>query len=379
MKGENMKKQNIANIVLLVCLASVMAFFSLSYIFSSENSFSEDENRALQTFPRFSVEKLLNGTYTHQLHNYFSDQIALRKEMIQIKATTELLMGKNENNGILLGKDNYLIETYQYNDENYEFLRKNFYKIEKLMHNLEENNIQVNSILIPRKVDILEEYFSPYYSNEQNQIVWKQVNNKHISLKDSLSLRVDGGANVFYKTDHHWNAEGAYYAYCEIANVLDFVPHSLEYFNLQTLSSDFYGTTYSKSGFFFVDAEEIKAPTIENGRYRVTIVDTETEIDSLYDLSYLDKKDKYSLFLSGNNAHVKIYDAQDDTKETLLIIKDSFSHSLAPYLCEHYNIELIDPRYYSGSIEEYISENNIENVLFLFGLDTLASANIVIR
>jgi hypothetical protein len=111
----------------------------------------------------------------------------------------------------------------------------------------------------------------------------------------------------------------------------------------------------------------------------MTIVDTEVQFDTLYDTSYLTKKDKYSVFLSGNNAHVKIYDTNDDKKETLLIIKDSFSHSLAPYLCEHYNLELIDPRYYNGSIEEYVKENNIKNVLFLFGLDTLASANIVIR
>ena len=50
-----------------------------------------------------------------------------------------------------------------------------------------------------------------------------------------------------------------------------------------------------------------------------------------------------------------------------------------PYLIEHYDIVLIDPRYYTGSIEEYVAENGIENVLFLFGLDTLASANLIIR
>ena len=46
---------------------------------------------------------------------------------------------------------------------------------------------------------------------------------------------------------------------------------------------------------------------------------------------------------------------------------------------KEYNIELIDPRYYTGSIEEYINESGIKNVLFLFGIDTLASANISIR
>lgn len=374
-----MKKQNIANVILLVFLASIMAFFSLSYIFTSENTFSEDENRVLQSLPRFTFEKLLNGTYTRQLHDYFSDQINLRSLMIEIKAGTELLMGKNENNGILLGQSGYLIETYPYTDENYAFLKKNLYKIEKMMNNCEQIGVTVNSVIIPRKVDILQDYFSPYYSNERNKAAWNLVGDKHLDLIDSFAKNQKNDVQIFYKTDHHWTYDGAFIAYLELANILGYSPLTKDHFNLQTLSSEFVGTTYSKSGFFFADAEEIKAPTIENGKYKMTIVDMNVEFDTLYDTSYLNKKDKYSTFLSGNNAHVKIYDTEDNTKETLLIIKDSFSHSLAPYLIEHYNLELIDPRYFNGSIESYISENNIKNVLFLFGLDTLSSANLVIR
>lgn len=374
-----MKKQNIANVILLVFLASIMAFFSLSYIFTAENTFSEDENRVLQSLPRFTFEKLLNGTYTRQLHDYFSDQINLRSLMIEIKAGTELLMGKNENNGILLGQNGYLIETYPYTDDNYAFLKKNLYKIEKMMNNCEQIGVTVNSVIIPRKVDILQDYFSPYYSSERNKAAWNLVGDKHLNLIDSFAKNQKNDVQIFYKTDHHWTCDGAFTAYLELANILEYSPLNKDYFNLQTLSSEFVGTTYSKSGFFFADAEEIKAPTIQNGKYKMTIVDMNVEFDTLYDTSYLNKKDKYSTFLSGNNAHVKIYDTEDNTKETLLIIKDSFSHSLAPYLIEHYNLELIDPRYYNGSIESYITENNIQNVLFLFGLDTLASANLVIR
>lgn len=372
-------KKNIANIIFLVMLAGIIAFFSVSYIFVPANSFSEDENRVLQTSPRFSFEKLLDGTYTRQLHDYFSDQINLRGTMVELKSIVELAMGKNESNGVLLGKDGFLIETHQYTDDNYSYLRKNLLKIEKLMKNLRENEVEVNSVLIPRKVDVLSDKFPPYYSSERNDAIWDIVGNEHTDLKSQFEMLQQSGTQIFYKTDHHWTSEGAYYAYRNLADVLGYAPYSLDKFDLQVLSSDFVGTTYSKSGFFFVDGEVIKAPSIENGRYKVTIVDTGAEFDSLYDASYLEKKDKYSTFLSGNNAHVKIYDTTSTEKETLLIIKDSFSHSLAPYLCEHYNLELIDPRYFSGSIEDYITENNIKNVLFIFGIDTLASANIVIR
>ena len=372
-------KKNITNIIFLVLLAGIMAFFSFSYIFVPANNFSEDENRVLQTSPKFSFEKLIDGTYTRQLHDYFSDQINLRGKMVELKSIIELAMGKNENNNVLLGKDGYLIETHQYTDDNYSYLKRNLTKIEKMMQSLAQNDVTVNSALIPRKVDILNAQFPPYYSDVRNEKIWELVNDNHISFNQSFELLQKSGTQIFYKTDHHWTAEGAYYAYRNLADILGYAPHSLNEFNLQVLSNDFVGTTYSKSGFFFVDSETIKAPSLENGKYKVTIVDTNTEFDSLYDLSYLEKKDKYSTFLSGNNAHVKIYDTKDTEKERLLIIKDSFSHSLAPYLCEHYNLELIDPRYYNGSIEDYINENNIKNVLFIFGIDTLASANLVIR
>ena len=374
-----MKKQKIVNIIFLIFIVSIIAFFSLSYIIIEEKSFSEDENRILQTSPNFSITKLLNGTYTHQLHNYFSDQINMRTKMIECKALLEILMGKNENNGILLGKDGYLIETHSYNQNNYELLRKNLYKIENLLKNLTEDKINVSSVIIPRKVDILQDYFPKNYSDKRNQKIWEFVSDIHISLKNHLYDTQKNDVQVFYKTDHHWTAEGAYFAYIEIAKNLGFVPSPIDNFSLISLSHEFYGTNYSKSGFFFTNSEEIKAPSIENGRYKVTIVDTDTELDALYDMSYLNKKDKYSVFLSGNNAHVKIYDTENYEKETLLIIKDSFSHSLAPYLCENYNLELIDPRYYSGSIEDYISQNNIKNVLFLFGIDTLAISNLSIK
>lgn len=374
-----MKKQTIANIALLVCLGSIISLFSLSYILIPQKSFSEDENRSLQVSPRFTFEKLLDGTYTRQLHDYYSDQIALRSSMVELKSLIELCMGKNENNGVLLGKDNYLIETYSYSEDNIKYLKNNLTRIEKLMASIEQNGAKVSSVIIPRKVDVLEDKFPPYYSNERNDAVWNLVGDQHISLKDEFIIQEQLGIEMFYKTDHHWTDRGAHCAYKELASLLNFDPLSYSYFSSTVLSDEFYGTSYSTSGFFFAEPDTIYAPTIKEGRYVTTIVDIDLSFDGVYDTDYLSKKDKYSTFLSGNNAHVKITDTEDTEKETLLIIKDSYSHSLVPYLIEHYNIELIDPRYYAGSIEEYITENEIKNILFLFGIDTLASANLSIR
>lgn len=372
-------KKNIQNTLFLVALAAIIGFFSLSYIFVEEKGFSEEENRVLQTTPRFTISKLLDGTYTAQLHDYFSDQINLRSFMIGMKAYLELAMGKNENNGILYGKDGYLIESYQYTDEELQHLDKNMSRIEALSERLAESGVTVSSVIIPRKVDVLTDKLPPHYSNERNKAVYSHVGSSHLTLTEVLKNAEARGVETFYRTDHHWTADGAYEAYVALSDVLGFSPVSKVHFDIQSLSNQFFGTTYSTSGFFLASPDTISAPRLDEGRYTVRIEDTDTLLDGLYDTSYLAKKDKYSLFLSGNNAHVTVTDTENTEKEKLLLIKDSYSHSLAPYLAEHYDLELIDPRYFSGSIEDYIKESGIQNVLFIFGLDTLASASLSIR
>ena len=373
-----MKNKSIFNVIFIVLLAAIIVFFSLSYIFLPSISFSENENRVLADIPTFTFEKLLDGTYTRQLHNYFSDQINFRSLMISTKAYIELALGKHENNGVLFGKDGYLIETHQYTDENYSFLSRNLKKIENLINKIDGEEMTVVSALIPRKVDVLQNKLPPYYSTERNKLIWNEVGDTHINLTQAL-IKAQRTDEVFYKTDHHWTSFGAYTAYRELAFLLGYSPAYHSSFDMIELSTEFYGTSYSKSGYFLSGADVITTPSVDKTKCQTTIVDIDLTFDGLYDESYLAKKDKYSVFLSGNNAHVKIIDTQNPDKETLLIIKDSYSHSLVPYLVDKYNIELIDPRYYTGSIEEYINESGIKNVLFLFGIDTLASANISIR
>ena len=376
---KNGKKINIGNLLLLITLSLIIIAFSISFFTKEAKSFSEEENRSLQAFPKFSLSKLFEGTYTEQLHDFYSDQISLRSIMIELKAGTELAMGKNENNSIILGKDGYLIDKNEYTEENYAFLQENIKKISDFQQELKDSGISASTVLVPRKIDVLTDKLPPYYSTERNQNAWNYVTDDGIlSLTDALTEAQKNGTEVFYKTDHHWTSEGAYYAYLELGKVLGYTPLSLESFNLTVADEAFFGTTYSKSGFFSASPDTLEIP--ENSSDHITtVVDTDVSFEGFYDFSYLEKKDKYSLFISGNNAHVSVCDTESEDKEKLLLVKDSFSHALVPYLTQHFDIELIDLRYYTDSLSDFIEENGIQNVLFIYGLDTLASADVKIR
>ena len=59
---------------------------------------------------------------------------------------------------------------------------------------------------------------------------------------------------------------------------------------------------------------------------------------------------------------------------TILLVKDSFSHCLAPFLAENYKrVILVDPRYYKQSVSELVKKTGAEQVVALYGVDNIAT------
>lgn len=89
---------------------------------------------------------------------------------------------------------------------------------------------------------------------------------------------------------------------------------------------------------------------------------------SLYDTSFLSVKDKYSMFLGGNQS-LGVVKTPNTDKPKLLIIRDSYADSLVPFLTPHFSeIHLIDLRYYKLSIADYIQQNGIDQALVLYSV-----------
>ena len=85
--------------------------------------------------------------------------------------------------------------------------------------------------------------------------------------------------------------------------------------------------------------------------------------------------DKYPVFLNGNHAVVTVKNNEVKNGKKLLIIKDSFAHCFATFLCENYEqITMVDLRYYRQSVSELVSNEGLNEMLVLYGTDNLASS-----
>ena len=88
-----------------------------------------------------------------------------------------------------------------------------------------------------------------------------------VDLRDSFKQEAEKGAQLYYRTDHHWTTEGAYLGYSQLCKSLKIKPTEKSDFKIDTYGG-FYGTTYSTSGFWLTKPQSTCVgaffPFIEN-------------------------------------------------------------------------------------------------------------------
>ena len=369
----------IADLMLIAVLSAMIAVMGIAIFILPQSTFSEDENRDLTTFPAFSIQSLIRGDWTKKISEFYADQFPVRRLMVQLKATCELAQFKGQNNKVILGANDTLISRLEYPD--YSNVENNMAAVNDLQIALAKENIPVCMAVAPRAIDIFAAELPVLYGSERSDAVWDVITAYRpdaTRLRNRLLELHKEGEYVWYRTDHHWTTDGAYAAYEELGQVLGYTPYKTSDFERTRVSDEFYGTTYSKSGMYFVAPDSMYFYRYEGDEgYVVKNMRTGAINTGFYFTGFLSVKDKYSAFIGENQAHVRVYDATEksEDKPTLVLVKDSFANSVVPFLARHYDLEIIDLRYYTGSVARLAREKNACGVLILIGADSLASSD----
>lgn len=377
-----------AQLTLLLVMAALILGFSLTLILAPKQAFSPIENRTLTTKPSFTLDALTDGSFGRSVSDFCADQFPWRSEFVSIKAGAELLLGKQQNNGVLYGTDNYLIKQAQPTEQAKTTLEQNADYADRFAHALKEQGIPFSAAIVPRSVDVNTSHLPALYDTAHADAAWAWLEDAfgktELSAQALLTPLRDAdrrGEAVWFKTDHHWTPLGAYVAYAALGETLGYEPYPLSSFEEQTVCENFMGTTHASSGMYWLEGEEITLLRYEGDELLVTEIvergQVARTIQGLYDWQALDTHDEYNVFLGGTNTHILVKDPTREDLPTLLLIKDSFAQSIAPYLARHYNLILIDPRTYkttSTPLLDLIVEYSPDRVLLLCGIDTLCDA-----
>ena len=159
---------------------------------------------------------------------------------------------------------------------------------------------------------------------------------------------------LYFKTDHHMNSDGAYIVYNEFCKAAEVSAVPITDFDRITVSNDFYKLLIQKLKSLTKKPDEIFVYQNEtNMNIKEAVYDRETT-NSIFNEEYLEGKDKYSYFLNGNNSKAIIKTNVDNNKK-LLVIKDSYAHIMSQFLCENYSeVHFLDPRYTNFDYVEYV-------------------------
>lgn len=358
---------------------------------------SENENRSLADFPDIvnhnKMDKAENlgdvvgaikwdyitvrdeNSWMDDFENYFSDHLSGREEWVRVRNEIEMLAGKKEINGVYT-LDDQLIQAFKEYDP--DTVQKSIDAMNGFAAN--HPDMQVSLMLAPTAQELFSSEIPAYagYLSEKSFIDECYKKMSGISTVDCLSF-LSGHKNdyVFYRTDHHWTSLGAYYAYCAAAKTLGYSSYGLDSFNIETASSSFRGTLYSKTLDNSITPDSIDYYMLASGepKVKMTVFDgrNETVYDSMYVRSYLDVKDKYSSF-TGSNSPLVTIETDVDNGKNLLLIKDSYAHSLVPFLSKHYSkITMVDMRYINTDLNNLIDLSEYQQAMFMFNVVSFSS------
>ncbi|MEG2120192.1 MAG: DHHW family protein, partial [Pseudoflavonifractor sp.] len=145
-------------------------------------------------------------------------------------------------------------------------------------------------------------------------------------------------------------------------------PLPLSAYQSTTVSDGFYGTTFSSSGVRNVKPDSIDIYVPDPGVEVTSWFSEKPQPGKLYDWTRLEKKDKYPFFMGGNQSLAVIKNPQVQGPK-LLILRDSYTDSLVPFLTAHFSeIHLFDLRYNRNSVPQYIKANGIDMAVMLYSV-----------
>ena len=328
---------------------------------------SDAERRPLEQFPELSGSELLSGQFMKDFADYAVDQFPLRDGFRTLNAyLSYYLLGKKDNNGIYL-HDGYAAKMeYPLNEASVSNAVTRFNELyERIL-----TGCDVRFALVPDKGYYLADAagalsldYDALYARMAESLPWAEL----IDLRDSMSI------DSYYRTDTHWSQEAILPAADKIAAALGVtVP---EFDRVVTLEKPFYGVYYGQAA---LPMEPDRIHYLTNSVLENCTVQCHDngQTSDVYDMTKLQSKDLYDVFLSGGAAVLEITNPAGQAGKELIVFRDSFGSAMVPLLLNDYaKVWVLDTRYVSPAMLGHFVEFAEQDVLFVYSTLILNSSS----
>ena len=359
---KNIRRIGTAAVVAVWVVVTILAWFG------PKNDYSLWERRPLNKLPSITVNEILNGGFMGKFEDYTLDQFPVRDGFRTLKSLFSYnVLQMKDNNGIYIA-DGYAGKLeYPLNKVSVSYALK---KMDYIYNQyLKDSGSKIYAVVIPDK---------SYYLAEENgylamdyEKLFAQVE-EGMPWAEMIDITKDLSVDDYYRTDTHWRQEkiGA------VAQTLcDKMGLTMPTLTPTLATKEFYGVYYGQAALPMA-AEELYI--MENELLKdCKVFNFETQkYGSIYDAEKLNSADPYETYLSGAQALLTIENPNATTDRELIIFRDSFGSSLAPYLVQDYKtVTLVDIRYMSSAFLKNFIKFQGQDVLFAYSTLVLNSSS----
>ena len=220
-------------------------------------------------------------------------------------------------------------------------------------------NVRVFSMLAPIRVEFMGERYASSNDSQLDTInmIYELLDERIIRTATYEKLAAHSDEYIYFRTDHHWTALGAYYAYLSFAEAAGFAPIDISNYIERSIPG-FLGSygRGSRDRNVRDHPDTLYYYELDNGTAFTRNLFVVPE-----DLSRL----SYRVFMGGDYGKLD-YESSNTNGRTLVVVKDSFANALIPWLSPHYErIIVIDPRHHGGSVTRLLAEFEDADLLFM--------------
>jgi hypothetical protein len=215
-------------------------------------------------------------------------------------------------------------------------------------------------LLTPTKIEFMDEKYKANSARQDTtiQYIYEKLDPGIVKV-DAYSWIAARAASeyLYFRTDHHWTAVGAYYAYRAFADTAGITPVKINNY-IEHSISDYIGSygTGTQDKVILENPDTLYYYQLDNGT---------AFSQNLFFIPENRNNLSYMVFMGGDHALID-FSSSNKNGNILIIIKDSYANAFIPWVAPNYErIIVIDPRQYEGSIDTYLKESAKVDVLFL--------------
>lgn len=376
---------------------------ALFYFILPKEKISVEEKRKLAVIPKLTFDSYLNGNWSDSMDHFVDDQFPFRTTFIQMADLFHSLKGiklvhqakifvakkKDEKfEDTAHAKINYLQNFQEDYSESLIIIDGSVYPMSGGNPSMAASySAMVNeyALMLKGKTRVLSAV-APLSSAFIPVLKYRKYNSKNketlTAIKNSLNneaifcdvfneLDKHADEKLFFSTDHHWNAKGAYYAYvafCQGAGIAPIELNKMEKRTKYNFLGSLYQLTRDPSVKANPDSMEYFIPRVKTTAVRYGKNNFENPIKANVFSHQNSGGNSYLTFLGGDAPLIKITtDVKNGRKA--VVVKNSMGNAFAVFLISHYEeIYVVDFRYSNHNMLKIIENNKVNDLIFALGM-----------